>query len=179
LIAAAALLALAGPTAAVCPSARPDSVSALDLARDDLAHRSLRRALKVATPRSPVRIAVFDEGGHMVTTRTSIIASRDADGRWRTTSVGRSEIWIGGATPMDLPQFDRTLSIDQGRRIDELLAEPAFWREAPLVEDGSRPPPLGQIIRTVDVITPHCVRRVVSLTYQPPLLAEINYLVTP
>jgi hypothetical protein len=80
LIAAAALLALAGPAAAaVCRGAPP--APAAEYLADETAHRALRAELGIPMPTDPEHITIYTMGGHVgVTVQTSIVATRRPDG---------------------------------------------------------------------------------------------------
>ncbi|WP_143051859.1 hypothetical protein [Sphingomonas palmae] len=76
----AALLALTGPAAAVCKGA--PQAPAADYLADENAHRALRDEMGVPMPTAPEHITIYAEGGHLETTRISIVATRAPDGRW-------------------------------------------------------------------------------------------------
>ncbi|WP_019516252.1 hypothetical protein [Sphingomonas sp. Mn802worker] len=177
MIAAAALLALAGPAAAVCKGA--PQAPAADFLADETAHRALRDETGVAMPTDPEHITIYAAGGHLATTRISIVATRAADGLWHTDAVGRSKIWVEGAMPSDMPHVTRTLSIEDGARIDALLDQPAFWRQELSARDNEGPPPLGLMVRRIDVVTPNCAQHWATAGDQPSMLAELDALITP
>jgi len=116
LIAAAALLARAGPTAAVCMGA--PNASAADYLRDEQLHRALRTEMNVPVPIGPVRVMIFAAGGHLATTRISVIAVRGAGGQWNTDAEGRDQVWIEGAPPHDWAPIRSALPLDTGRQVD-------------------------------------------------------------
>ena len=78
-----------------------------------------------------------------------------------------------------MPHVTRTLSAEAGARIDALLGQPVFWRGRARPHANNRPPPLGLMVRRIDVVTPACAQRWVTAGDQPPLLAELDALVTP
>lgn len=179
MIAAAVLLALAGPSAATCPTARARAVDADALAGMVEPHRALRHELGVGLPDAPTRVMIYSEGGHLATTRISIVAVRDAAGQWRTDAVGRSRIWVEDAPPDDMPHLARTLSIKDGRAVDTILANPAFWRETASSPHEAGPPPRGYASRNVAIVTPACVRRGSAGYAGLPLLIQLDKLLTP
>jgi len=130
-------------------------------------------------PTSPEHITIYAEGGHLETTRISIVATRAPDGRWRSDAIGRSKIWVESATPSDMPRVTRALSAEDSRKIDALLKRPAFWRQQLIPRTFDGPPPLGLMSRQIDVVTPQCSQRWVTVGNQPALLAELDALVTP
>ncbi|WP_298815258.1 hypothetical protein [uncultured Sphingomonas sp.] len=177
MIAAAALLALAGPAAAVCKAA--PQARAVDYLADENAHRQLRGELGVTVPTAPEHIMIYAAGGHLSTTRISIVATRGFDGRWHTDAVGRSKIWVEGAAPSDLPHLTRTLSVADSSKVDALLATSALWQQRLSDESDGGPPPLGLMTRTIDVVTPRCAQRWLVAGNEPPLVAELDRLITP
>lgn len=177
MIAAAALLALAGPSAATCAGAPRGSAN--DYLADEAAHRALRAEMAVPMPTDPIHVTIYAAGGHLATTRISIVATRGPDGEWRSDAVGRSKIWVENAQASDMPRVARTLPAADGAAIDALLDDPAFWRERTAERSDAGPPPLGQMVRTIDVVTPNCARRVVAMGDEPRLLEQLDRLITP
>lgn len=177
MIAATVLLALAGPAAAVCKGA--PRAPAADFLADENAHRALRDEMGVPMPTAPEHITIYTEGGHLATTRISIVATRSPDGRWHSDAIGRSKIWVEGATPSDMPRVARTLSADDSQKIDALLERPAFWRQQVTPRTGDGPPSYDLMPRRIDVVTPSCAQRWITAGDQPALLAELDALVTP
>jgi hypothetical protein len=177
LIAGAVLLALAGPGAAVC--ANIAEAPAGTFLADDNAHRALRAELGVATPTDPEHITIYAEGGHLATSRISIIATHRPDGRWAVDAVGRSKIWVDGATPSDMPHVTRVLSVEDGEQIDWLLDNPAFWHSRVADRDERAPPLRGEIPRRIAALTPNCAQHWVTSGNAPPLVALLDRLITP
>ena len=176
MIPAAVLLTLATPIAATCPAASADADV---LAGTIEPHRALRQELGVALPDAPVRVLIYSEGGHLATTRISIVAVRNAGGRWRTDAVGRSRIWVKDAPPSDMPHLARTLSAEDSRAVDVILADPDLWRETSSPVGHVEPPPLDHASRDVAVFTPGCVRRGSTGNLALPLLIRLDRLLTP
>ncbi|SEL76767.1 hypothetical protein SAMN05216382_2588 [Sphingomonas palmae] len=102
-----------------------------------------------------------------------------ADGRWHSNAIGRSKIWVESATPSDMSRVTRTLSAEDSRKIDTLLERPEFWRQRLIPRTYDGPPPRGLMSRQIDVVTPQCSQRWVTMGNQPALLAELDGLVTP
>ncbi len=179
MIAAAAVLALGMPSAATCPTAKSRGVDADVLAGIAEPHRVLRHELGVAVPDAPTRVTIYSEGGHLATTRISIVAVRDAAGQWRTDAVGRSRIWVKDAPPDDMPHLTRTLDTAESRAVDTILANPDFWRETAPPSRETGPPPRDYASRDVAVVTPACVRRGRAGEAGQPLLIQLDKLLTP
>ncbi len=176
MIAAAALLALAGPAAAVCRGA-PQPPAGAYLA-DDTLHRTLRAEIGVAMPTAPERIAIYAAGGHLQTTRISAIATRQPDGRWQVDMVERSKIWVDSARSTDAPQIVRLLSTYDGGKVDDLLGTSSFWHEAPASAESQGAPHYGLMTRTIDIVTPACTRRETFTDHPPALIEQLIERVT-
>ncbi|MBW6524833.1 hypothetical protein KZ810_15140 [Sphingomonas sp. RHCKR47] len=179
MIAAAALLALAGPSAAVCRGAPP--APAAKYLADETAHRALRAELGIPMPTDPEHITIYTAGGHVgVAVQTSIVATRRPDGAWEVNAVERyKQAGNSTAATGSVPRL-RTLSAADGNNLDSLLAMRAFWYEPPDGRAWPVPPPdLRRSELTIDVVTPMCSRRAsVSERGPAPLLAEVLQLLT-
>ena len=90
-------------------------------------HRKLRAELKASPPpeRAP-RILWYASGGDLATTSFSIVASRDPGGLWHVDGVGESQIWLPNAKPTVTPPIARTLTAEDSRSLDALLADPCL-----------------------------------------------------
>ena len=163
MIAAAVLVALAGPTAKTCPTARSSATAAGTIVSGIAPHRALRQELGVALPEAPTRVLMYSEGGHLQTTRMSIVAVRDATGRWSTDAVGTSWVWTMNVPPRDMPHLTRVLPAADGHAVDALLRNPAFWREAEHASNNPDPSLRGLMSRRITVLTPYCVHQVHSV----------------
>jgi hypothetical protein len=173
LIAAAALLALAGPTAAVCNGA--PNASAADYLRDEQLHRTLRAARGVLMPTAPQRVTIYAIGGQVgFETQASSVAIRGGNGQWHTDTITRIR-YFGSALPADASYpTGSALPAVIGERLDTILASRRFWRESPRSRPKVAIPPLHPTELTIDVVTPACRRRVVVVAGNvPPLLAQI------
>jgi hypothetical protein len=118
--------------------------SALDL------HKKLRAAWNAPIPQGKSRIMVYWSGGDLETTRTSVIAVRKIDGRWLTTQVGDSVIWLPNAKATPLPLNERDLSADESRRLDQLLDDPCLYAGPTVVGRAA----VGAGTSTLEIDTP-------------------------
>ncbi len=150
------LLLLAMPMDAAATSAKP----CIPIASDRLkptsseldAHRALRAAVGEPMPEAPTRVMLYGRGGHLSTEEYSIVVARDADGIWRGTAVGRTQMWIDGAPYEPLPRKAWVVDRNTGRQLDAALARRCRFDRSATVADKSSPPPRGRMSETIDVV---------------------------
>ncbi|MGT2516207.1 hypothetical protein ACVOMT_20195 (plasmid) [Sphingomonas panni] len=137
------LLLLAMPMDAAATSAKP----CIPIASDRLkptsseldAHRALRAAVGEPMPEAPTRVMLYGRGGHLSTEEYSIVVARDADGIWRGTAVGRTQMWIDGAPYEPLPRKAWVVDRNTGRQLDAALARRCRFDRSAIVADKSSP----------------------------------------
>lgn len=147
---------VAGETAPVpcLPVASDQSKVAPSAIKD---HHSLREALGEPMPQAPTMVMVYGKGGHLETREYSIIAARAADGSWRGTAVGRSQIWVEGAPFSALPRVEWRLDATAGQQLDKaLLSYCPPTEEGDISSSGTIPPapPRGLTSERIDIIRP-------------------------
>ena len=91
-------------------------------------HRALRTRAGVTMPRGERQVLIFDTLAHAVVRETSLIATRDGDGRWLVDAV--SESLVG--TPDATTRHQRwMLSRMDGLALDGWLADSCVHAEPP------------------------------------------------
>jgi hypothetical protein len=118
-------------------------------------HESLRTALGEDLPRTKAMVMIYGAGGHLATSQYSIVVTREVDGRWRGTVVGRSKIWVGDAPYQPFPRKAWTLSVQDGRQLDGLLGNKCLFAEPVIFEgDDSGVSPRDALLIRLEIITP-------------------------
>jgi hypothetical protein len=116
------------------------------------AHRTLRTKLKAAVPEGSSRILWYANGGDLVTATFSVIAVRNAQGRWHVSAVGQTQAWLPDAKAVPMPPIDRDLSEPEGRSLDRLIDDPCLYVGPTFLRD---PDLVGGVVSTMEVETPH------------------------
>ena len=118
-------------------------------------HRALRNAIGESMPHSPTMVMLHGKGGHLSTSEYSIVVIRAADGTWRGTAVGRSQIWIKDAPYSPMQRADWVLDKTTGLQLDEVISRRCHaGRKAIDKPNDSGPPPPGSMLERIDVVTP-------------------------
>jgi hypothetical protein len=90
-------------------------------------HRALRERLNKLIPEGASRILFWSSGRHHTLVSFSVIAVRDAHGRWRTSGVGEEGPGLSPIEPTPMPPLERELSQEEGRALDQVLADPCLY----------------------------------------------------
>lgn len=151
---ARAVLKGCGPVAETLARLPDASWAPRPSALDD--HKALRSALHAPMPDAPTQIRFYANGGHLSDSWHSIVMVRDAAGVWTGTDVGRSRIWIEGAPMQPTPMQAWTVSDEDGRKIDAILADPCFYAEptSGWYDIASGPPPRSAFTIRFETMTP-------------------------
>jgi hypothetical protein len=115
-------------------------------------HRAFRAKMGVPLPPGSPRVLWFATGGELATTTFSVTAGRRPDGLWHVDGVGRSQVWIQGAPPTDMPRMDRMLSADDSRALDHAIADRCL-RDGPRCQDNPNIV-AGGLYETLEIETP-------------------------
>ncbi|RYD44456.1 MAG: hypothetical protein EOP63_05500 [Sphingomonadales bacterium] len=143
-------------------------------------HRQLRADLGEPMPNEPTMILLHAAGGHLATSEYSIIAYRSADERWRGTAVGRSKIWIEGASFRPMDKREWVLAAEAAKRLDRILDDRCFYAEPRTFGGEGGPPSRGAMFVQLDVITPTNQRSARYLVgYARGLTAEVDRFARP
>lgn len=106
-------------------------------------HEAFRQRMNAAMPTGETRILFWSYGIHHTSATFSVVAVREADGTWRTSAVGETGPGLLRIDPSATDPLDRTLSVDEGRALDVLLADPClqasprFQRNPNIVAGGA------------------------------------------
>ncbi|OWK32975.1 hypothetical protein SPMU_13190 [Sphingomonas mucosissima] len=114
-------------------------------------HRAFRESMKVPLPEGNSRILFWSSGAHHTMVSSSVVAVRDASGKWHTSGIGETTSMLAGVEPNRMT-LERDLSPDEGRVLDQLLgdpclyASPTFQRNPNIVAGGAE--------QTMEIETP-------------------------
>lgn len=114
-------------------------------------HRAFRESMKIPLPEGDSRILFWSLGAHHSMVSSSVVAVRDASGKWHTSGIGETTSMLAGVEPNRMT-LERDLSPDEGRVLDQLLADPClygsptFQRDPNIVAGGAE--------QTMEVETP-------------------------
>ncbi|MEG8029854.1 hypothetical protein [Sphingomonas aerolata] len=106
-------------------------------------HESLRKRLGVPMPVGSTRISLWTFGKHHTSVSYSLIVVRDEKGRWHTNGIGEEGPGLLPIEPRTLKIINRALSPEQGRALDQALADqclyasPTFQRDPGIVSGGA------------------------------------------
>jgi len=118
-------------------------------------HRTLRKAIGEPMPQSPTMVMLYGKGGHLSTEEYSIIVVRSADGTWRGTAVGRSQIWVKDAPYSPMKRAEWALDKAAGLQLDDAISHGcASGGKTAAKPADSGPPPRGFVPERIDVVTP-------------------------
>jgi hypothetical protein len=87
-------------------------------------------------PQSDTMIALYGVSGHHLTSETSIVACRGADGTWTVDEQGEQSSGLVRILPEPLPGSVVTLSIVNAKRLDRLLSEERTFRDNSEIRGG-------------------------------------------
>lgn len=150
-----AILALAQVTPAGSSSAKPCVPASPDAARSPASalgsHRALRAALGESMPQAQTMVLLHGKGGHLATQEYSIAVVRSADGSWRGTAVGRTQIWIEGAPYEPMSKAEWMLGAIAARDLDRALDRTCKRMRARSAWPPP-PPPRGFIYETMTIV---------------------------
>lgn len=115
-------------------------------------HRALRTRMKIPLPEGTSRILFWSSGTHHTSFDFSVIAVRDAQGRWRTSGIGEQGPGLPSIAPRPPLTLERDLSVDEGRALDRALADPCLYA-SPTYQ---RNPGIvaGSAVQTMEIETP-------------------------
>lgn len=143
-------------------------------------HQQLRAELGEPMPSAPTMIFLYAAGGHLATSEYSIIAYRSSEGTWSGTAVGRSKVWIEGASFRPMSKREWVFGDDAAQRLDHILDDGCFYAEPKTFDGGSGPPSRDAMFVQLDVRTPTKHRSVGYLSgYAKGLTAEVDRLARP
>lgn len=142
-------------------------------------HARLRAALGIALPTTTPQILIFGGGGDLATVQYSVTLARDLQGSWRFDAFGQSRISVQDTKPRTMNARSGTIGVDDGRRLDAILADRCFAAEPTLFDsfDRKAPPPIGIIVRTVEATSADGERRFVVLGDASGLSGELLTIV--
>jgi hypothetical protein len=103
-------------------------------------------------PQSPTMVMLYGKGGHLSTEEYSIILVKAADGIWRGTAVGRSQIWIKDAPYSPMKRVEWVLNEMAGRQLDAAISHPCLLTQPSARSANAGPPPIGFIPERIDVL---------------------------
>jgi len=116
----------------------------------------LRAELGLTLPASDMMIIASGEAVHHTRAEWSVVAWRSADGAWTVERAGRES---GHMFPMETKIFPlkrKLLSAEEARRLEQLIAAPALYREAVPLSI----PPIGGFESAMEIVTPKTSRLV-------------------
>jgi hypothetical protein len=118
-------------------------------------HRELREAIGDQMPHAKTMVMLYGAGGHLVTEQYSIILVRAANGIWRGSAVGRSQIWVKDAPFIPMDRVDWVLDNASSRELDDAISRrcPSDGKASSKPSDAGVPP-LGSMTERIDVIMP-------------------------
>lgn len=118
-------------------------------------HRTLRQAIGEPMPQSSTMVMLYGKGGHLSTEEYSIIVVRSADGTWRGTAVGRSQIWVKDAPYIPMRRAEWTLDKAAGVQLDDAIAHRCASGSKTAAKPANPvPPPRGFVTERIDVVMP-------------------------
>ena len=134
------------------PASREETTSVASAVDD---HRAIRRILNEPMPDAPTMVMLYGKGDHLATNEYSIIVIRNADGSWRGTAVGRSQVSIVDAPFTPMKKVEWELGAEEGQRLDEAISRRCPSKRPPKTSTLSGPPPLDFIRERIDVVQPN------------------------
>lgn len=99
-------------------------------------HRAFRESIKVSMPEGDSRILFWSSGAHHTMVSSSVVAVRDAVGKWHTSGIGEATSMLAGIKPNRMT-LERDLSPEEGRVLDQLLADPCLYASPTFQRDPS------------------------------------------
>lgn len=90
-------------------------------------HQAFRARLSAPMPSRPTRILFWSFGAHLESVTYSVIAVRNAEGRWHTSGVGVKNIGIPVSPPSLMTPLDLDLSPEQAAALDQMLKDPCLY----------------------------------------------------
>jgi hypothetical protein len=108
--------------------------------------------MKIPLPEGSSRILFFSSGVHHTHVSFSVVAVRDAQGKWRTSGIGEEGPGLLRIEPRPLNALERELSPEESRALDGRLADrclyasPTFQRNPNIVAGGA--------VQTMEIETP-------------------------
>lgn len=140
-------------------------------------HRTLRKAIGEPMPQSPTMVMLYGKGGHLLTEEYSIIVVRSADGTWRGTAVGRSQIAVKDAPYSPMKRAEWTLDKAVGLQLNEAISRRCVSSGQTAAKPAdSGPPPRNFVPERIDVVSP---RHAPSTFYSEEGEGKIAALIRP
>jgi hypothetical protein len=90
-------------------------------------HVALRNHLGAAMPVGTARIMLWSQGTHHTSVRYSVVTVRNAEGMWHTNAVGEEGPGLLPIEPHPMQVLDRALTTEQGKALDQALADPCLY----------------------------------------------------
>ena len=116
-----------------------------------LEHWKLRSDLGEAMPTAKTMVMLYGSGGHHETVSYSLIVHREADGRWRGSSVGARRSWIVDDKPVPMPKDEWVMSVARAKQLEAALARRCVARPAAPPGWGE-PPEIGELGQQIDIV---------------------------
>jgi len=150
-----AIALVSGDGSTIAPPCLPTVSAQLNPAPSAIEdHRELREAIGDQMPHARTMVMLYGAGGHLVTEQYSIILVRAANGIWRGSAIGRSQIWVKDAPYIPMDRADWVLDKAAGRELDDAISRRCPFDRKPLAKPSDAAPPLGSVTERIDVIRP-------------------------
>jgi hypothetical protein len=132
---------VADPTIAI-PVCVPVATDQLKPTTSDIEeHRALRQAMHEPMPNVPPMVMLHGKGGHLATQEYSIIVARNADGLWRGTAVGRSQVSVKDAPYTSMKRAAWVLDKDTAQRLEDAISRICPIDRIDSSSGANEPPP--------------------------------------
>lgn len=129
----------------------PSGASGQTLAAETRQGLELRERLGVQSHTSSSTIWVFSEAAHHTHETFARVATRDEQGLWSVSGVGEEGPALLRIEQRIIPEERKTLSIQDSRQLDRLLARDSlFLEKSPRQRDVG----VGAAFHTMEIITP-------------------------
>lgn len=137
------------PCLPVAPAVSKPTASAIE------DHRTLRQAIGEPMPQSSTMVMLYGKGGHLSIEEYSIIVVRSADGIWRGTAVGRSQILVKDAPYIPMKRTEWALDEAAGLKLDDAMSHRCSSGGKAAAKSADLSPPLrGFVPERIDAVTP-------------------------